>query len=302
MMDKNILNDQLGFDINQKLEHKEYLKIKRFSENMTYTLVLVGAALCFVIFCLLLCVLVLGLTGKLTSTKQINSNPRMLSTERELSEPTCGKSFYKSKFFSLNSRIIKGEEAVAHSEPWIVSLRKVLQDGSLSNHICGASLIDDQFVLSAAHCVANRIQENLAVLVGLHSINSFTQEFVYYIDKVYIHEDFNNNGLFNNDIAILKLKNKITKSSRVSIICLPDNDEALIGLNVITSGWGVNTDKSSIQYPNNLQTTLLTVINGDSICFKDYNYNPDTKFCTIGQDKQLQSNVCNGKLKKKTRY
>ena len=52
----------------------------------------------------------------------------------------CGKK-------SFVSRIVGGEEARPNSWPWQVSLRR---DGQ---HICGASLVNRYWVVSAAHCV-----------------------------------------------------------------------------------------------------------------------------------------------------
>ncbi len=44
------------------------------------------------------------------------------------------------------TRIINGIEANPHSWPWIVSLQ------TYGGHNCGGSLINDRWVLSAAHC------------------------------------------------------------------------------------------------------------------------------------------------------
>jgi secreted trypsin-like serine protease len=45
-------------------------------------------------------------------------------------------------------RIIGGIETSSGNYPWIVSVQS--SDGS---HFCGASLIDKQWVMTAAHCV-----------------------------------------------------------------------------------------------------------------------------------------------------
>lgn len=51
----------------------------------------------------------------------------------------CGKP-------TLNTRIVGGQEAPKGFWPWQVSLQA-------SSHFCGGSLINNQWVLTAAHCV-----------------------------------------------------------------------------------------------------------------------------------------------------
>jgi len=47
---------------------------------------------------------------------------------------------------STYRRIVGGMEAEAHSWPWMVSLQ--IDD----THFCGGTLLNDQWVISAAHC------------------------------------------------------------------------------------------------------------------------------------------------------
>jgi len=47
---------------------------------------------------------------------------------------------------NTDMRVVGGTEAEPHSWPWMVSLQ---YEG---NHFCGGSLINSQWVVSAAHC------------------------------------------------------------------------------------------------------------------------------------------------------
>jgi hypothetical protein len=47
---------------------------------------------------------------------------------------------------NVMSRIVGGVEAAPHSWPWMVSLQ------SDQDHFCGGTLINNQWVVSAAHC------------------------------------------------------------------------------------------------------------------------------------------------------
>jgi len=47
---------------------------------------------------------------------------------------------------SVNVRVVGGVEAMPHSWPWQVSLQ------NSRGHFCGGSIINQQWVVSAAHC------------------------------------------------------------------------------------------------------------------------------------------------------
>ena len=50
--------------------------------------------------------------------------------------------------------MVNGDEATPNSWPWQISLRyKDYPDDDAYGHICGGSLIENDLVLTAAHCV-----------------------------------------------------------------------------------------------------------------------------------------------------
>ena len=69
----------------------------------------------------------------------------------------CGK-----KPFS--ARVVNGENAAPHAWPWQISLRVN------GRHICGGSLIKNDWVVTAAHCVyRNPRPSGYTVVVGRYN-------------------------------------------------------------------------------------------------------------------------------------
>uniref|UniRef100_A0A673JE75 Chymotrypsin-like elastase family member 2A n=1 Tax=Sinocyclocheilus rhinocerous TaxID=307959 RepID=A0A673JE75_9TELE len=82
----------------------------------------------------------------------------------------------------LNSRVVNGEEARPHSWPWQISLQ--YQSGSLWYHTCGGSIIAENWVMTAAHCIR--------VHVGKHDLSVYEDDSkTISAQKIIVHEKWN---------------------------------------------------------------------------------------------------------------
>ncbi|XP_073702665.1 trypsin-like [Garra rufa] len=148
---------------------------------------------------------------------------------------------------STGSKIIGGYECPPNSQPWQVHLT---DNGQRS---CGASLINERWLVSAAHCEipASRLTAHL----GEHNISAEegTEQRIG-VEKVIPHPDFNDQPL-NNDFMLIKLKepaifNEYVKPIPLATRCSSAGEKCLV------SGWGHTKDG----YTSVLQCLKLPVL------------------------------------------
>nr|XP_011447092.3 zinc metalloproteinase nas-39-like [Crassostrea gigas] len=117
-----------------------------------------------------------------------------------------------------NSRIVGGKEATPGSWPWQASIVY----GSFKDHMCGGTLISDQWVVTAGHCFEDdRSTSSWHVVLGNHHLNRHdSHQIVVGVSKVLVHERYDQDTT-ENDITLLKLATPVTLNDYVNIVCLP---------------------------------------------------------------------------------
>uniref|UniRef100_A0A4W3JU02 chymotrypsin n=1 Tax=Callorhinchus milii TaxID=7868 RepID=A0A4W3JU02_CALMI len=149
------------------------------------------------------------------------------------------------------SRIVNGEEAVPGSWPWQVSL----QDYS-GWHFCGGSLINENWVVTAAHCGVSKSDK---VILGAHDksqseANSLSLDLDRSLLQVFTHP----RRITEFDVTLVKLASSPVLTSRVSPVCLTTEDFAG-GTMCVTTGWG-RTRASPAERPTKLQQAALPLL------------------------------------------
>ncbi|XP_004448533.2 complement C1s subcomponent [Dasypus novemcinctus] len=166
-----------------------------------------------------------------------------LGTELPKCVPVCG---VPSEPFTGKQRIFGGSEVNIRSFPWQVFF---------SNPRAGGALIDEYWVLTAAHVVEGNKDPTMYVGSTLVGTSALMRAQMLTTDQVFIHpgwkilDDPNKRKNFDNDIALVRLKDPVKMGPTVSPICLPGTTPAYnpsegdLGM---ISGWGRTERKDHV--------------------------------------------------------
>uniref|UniRef100_A0A8B9NDS1 Peptidase S1 domain-containing protein n=1 Tax=Accipiter nisus TaxID=211598 RepID=A0A8B9NDS1_9AVES len=155
------------------------------------------------------------------------------------------------------SRIIGGRPCSINQRPFQVAL---IKRGQI---LCGGSLIDAQWVLTAAHC--RQPIRDLRVLIGTDTLRDGTGQ-VRSISKLQVHPAYNPRKN-DNDFMLLRLNKPVQFSNSIKKIRLATRCP-MDGMRCSVSGWG--TTKSPGAYlPKNLQCAAIQTFGKDK-CARAY--------------------------------
>lgn len=144
------------------------------------------------------------------------------------------------------NKIVGGRSATNNEFPWMAAL--VYEDVI----ICGGSVINDRYVLTAAHCVVSltgKKRRKLRVYVKLFDKREMNSALYRRTKSVHLHPAYNV-YTSENDMALLKLNKKVPFSAQLQPICLPCPDVNLTaGENVTVIGWGA-VSESKLSFHN----------------------------------------------------
>lgn len=152
-----------------------------------------------------------------------------------------------SHSMAVEQRIIGGTDASSGTYPWMVSLQN-----KGGGHFCGGSLLDKQWVLTAAHCVENESADGMQVVVADYNTQQEDSgEVKANVEGIYLHKGYGESGGNDHDIAILKLATEVDKT-----LVNAGSNTFIDGLAVSTPltviGWG-NTSTTGEEFPDILQ-------------------------------------------------
>ncbi|XP_061592447.1 chymotrypsin-C-like [Cololabis saira] len=158
-------------------------------------------------------------------------------------------------FSPVVNRVVGGEDVRAHSWPWQISLQ-YNREGEW-RHTCGGTLVAQQWVLTAAHCISKGRQYRVAL--GKHNLVDTDAGQVFMgTSNIIVHEKWSP-VFIRNDIALMKLESPVEFSNTIMAACLPTAGFLLPHNNpCYITGWGRLSTGGPIA--DNLQQALLPVV------------------------------------------
>ncbi|XP_062818565.1 trypsin-3 [Anolis carolinensis] len=194
-----------------------------------------------------------------------------------------------------DDKIIGGYECPPHSQPWQVFLTY-----GPGYRWCGASLINERWIISAAHCYKN--PRTLVAHLGEHNTLSEegTEQHIQ-VEKAIPHPQYNSRNI-DNDFMLIKLAQPVTFNAFVQPIEISPTCP-IVGTQCVVSGWG-NLQTAGVEYPDALQCLDVPILS-ESTCHAAYPGRiTSNMFCagyTEGGKDSCQGDsggplVCNGKL------
>ncbi|XP_055371671.1 trypsin-7-like [Condylostylus longicornis] len=186
----------------------------------------------------------------------------------------------------INSNRIVGGFAVRYNKyPWIAQLTYN------SRFFCGGSLINDKFVLTAAHCTTGFKANNLGVRLLQFDRNAASTGIHRAVKQIIAHPNYNTRTL-DNDIALLELSHTVPLNGATRPVCLPDAQHTFDYQDAIVAGWGLTVEQGQVSSILR-EVTVPVISNNDCKKTKYGNMITENMLCA-GDVKKGGKDACQG--------
>src|SRR5829696_868779 len=153
---------------------------------------------------------------------------------------------------SPRSPMIVGGTAVPNGKYPFMAYLKLYRNGKRSG-FCGGSLIDQDSVLTAAHCLINTT--GAVVVVGRTDLRKNRGQEIG-ASRAFIHPRYNGNGY---DAGVLKLSRPVKGIKPIKLATAKQNDLEKPGHILTTAGWGVRKQRPDI-LPKRMRDVSIPVV------------------------------------------
>ena len=152
--------------------------------------------------------------------------------------------------------IIGGREATPGAWPWQVALIDGLSQNPYLGQICGGTLIAEDWILTAAHCVEGRPVSLTDVLVGAHKLSDSGTRIR--AAQIIPHPDYDP-FMLQNDLALIRLSTPVTYTP-IALFEVISGTTELDYMRATVTGWGMSDLSAQYGYPDALREVSLPLV------------------------------------------
>nr|XP_020463957.1 tryptase-2-like [Monopterus albus] len=159
--------------------------------------------------------------------------------------------------------IVGGEDAPKGRWPWMVHLN-ITDASKKKNWRCGGTILNEQWVLTAAHCwdeYPPPSEHRSMVWVGSHSLQRKSEKYMNIGSCILGPGYYRHSSYYVNDIALVKLRKKIKFKENVQAVNLPTTEDTFgPSSECWIIGWGHVENGVPLQDPETLQQLKISII------------------------------------------
>jgi secreted trypsin-like serine protease len=136
----------------------------------------------------------------------------------------------------------------------MVSVLKSSIQENLSAHLCGASLVNSNWVLTAAHCVNRFSASQIHVIVGAHDLTNGDERIK--VARIVVYSGFDEDTR-DNDIALLELSTAVAAKAIDIAVSEPQDKTPSV-----VAGWGYSSESDRVS--TILQKVGVPIVNREA--------------------------------------